>query len=367
LSVNSRHLHSGNLSVLIGYNSNIFSINGAKRILPIDLSQARIESPRPSGGGMVIDGCTLTYDKDVTCNHISSDHIVLQFVADNEFSTSRAVVETWKKLKNIKIDNGGEVPLFISKIYTGFRTVDYRNWLGFHDGVSNIRTDKRAKIIAIANSQVQSEDRWTVNGTYLAFLRINIDLDSWYDVMPRNLEIIIGRDKVTGCPLIGVDKKGNPVKNSSCPIRGTFEIIEKGNEFFREHPPYGHQRNVPADINDESLKSSHIGSALNIDPMHPLKTDSSLIFRQGFHFFETMEKSPGFTVGLNFISFQNTTERILKSLAYAFGRREIIVKGNSLPSLEKFLSVRAAGIFFVPPRNKLFPGSSIFFEPNGRT
>ena len=134
----------------------------------------RIESPRPSGGGILTEGCNLCYDTDVTYNPISSDHIVLQFVADNEFTTTRAIVKKTKKLKNIKMENGGKVPLLISKIYTGFQRDDYRNWLGFHDGVANIRTDKREKIIAISNDQVKSEDRWTVNGTYLAFLRINM-------------------------------------------------------------------------------------------------------------------------------------------------------------------------------------------------
>ncbi len=179
----------------------------------------------------------------------------------------------------------------------------------------------------------------------------------------RNQEIIIGREKLTGWPLIGIDKYGNPIKNSGCPARGTFDVTENGNEFFREHPPYGYQKNIPTGVNDNPLKLSHVGSALNIDPMHPQKTDSSLIFRQGFHFFENIEKNPCFRVGLNFISFQNTTERIMKSLRYAFGKNKIVVDGISLPSLVKFLSVGAAGIFLIPPRDsgESFPGCSLFF------
>ena len=50
----------------------------------------------------------------------------------------------------------------------------------------------------------------------------------------RTQELIIGRKKLTGCPIIGVSQSGDPIGDIGCPKVGTTEVIEKGNEVFRE-------------------------------------------------------------------------------------------------------------------------------------
>jgi hypothetical protein len=69
-------------------------------------------------------------------------------------------------------------------------------------------------------------------------------------------------------------------------------------------------------------------------------------------------------VGLNFVSFQDTPQRVTRLLTWErwlvgtnFGGSE-----NPLPGVDKLLSVRAAAIFLVPPvdENEYFPGESIF-------
>ena len=70
-------------------------------------------------------------------------------------------------------------------------------------------------------------------------MRIALDLQSWEDTSLTLQEITIGRDKLTGCPLIGVRKNNKTLKDSRCPVPGTSEIIDPGNEYFRDHPPYG--------------------------------------------------------------------------------------------------------------------------------
>jgi deferrochelatase/peroxidase EfeB len=66
--------------------------------------------------------------------------------------------------------------------------------------------------------------------------------------------------------------------------------------------------------------------------------------------------------GLNFVSFQNTPERLIRTLSYG---RSIDNSGGvkCTSSLENFMSVLAGGFFLVPPiiENELFPGSPIFF------
>ena len=45
---------------------------------------------------------------------LPEDHVIIQFIADNEMFTNRAFVETWKYIKKKSILN-------ISKFYMGFK------------------------------------------------------------------------------------------------------------------------------------------------------------------------------------------------------------------------------------------------------
>ena len=51
----------------------------------------------------------------------------------------------------------------------------------------------------------------------MAFLRISLNLEMWEDTEIEKQETIIGRDKETGCPLIGVDQNDRPVKDEDVP------------------------------------------------------------------------------------------------------------------------------------------------------
>ena len=85
-------------------------------------------------------------------------------------------------------------------------------------------------------------------------MRIALNLEKWEDTSVSLQEIIIGRDKLSGCPLIRVDENNKPIKDSRCPVPGTSEVIDPGNEYFRDHPPYGTMRT------NNILQLSHIGS-----------------------------------------------------------------------------------------------------------
>ncbi len=49
-------------------------------------------------------------------------------------------------------------------------------------------------------------------------------MELWEATTIKQQEKIIGRDRLTGCPLIRLDINGNPVKDSRCPVPGTTEI-----------------------------------------------------------------------------------------------------------------------------------------------
>jgi deferrochelatase/peroxidase EfeB len=237
--------------------------------------------------------------------------------------------------------------------------------MGFLDGISNIRAERRIESIAVDKLSLQSPDKWMVGGTYLTFMCLAIDLASWEKISVSEQELIIGRDKETGCPLIGVDKFGKPVKDIRCPRRGTYEVIESGNEQFRDHPPFGYQKNKPFGVKDEILNTSHVGLTRPVYPKKDTKIVPRQIFRQGFQFFEPAGQKDPFRLGLNFISFQKSTKTIFDVLKYGFVKSNTQI-GHKTPTFNDFISVRHVGLFAVPPVNhgEFFPGESIFSELN---
>lgn len=364
LPSNVRH-YSGDLSVLIGYSWNCFQISDIRRQRPEGFpANLLFRTPNKNGGGTILDGSGIEYSGDLTENHAESDHVVVQFISKSQLATNRAILETCKLLNKFK---GGRKyhDLAVTKFYTGFNRPDGRNWLNFHDGVSNMNSRERALAITISGNGLNPADQWIINGTYLAFLRIAIDLEVWGTLDRRKQEIIIGRDKPTGCPLVGLDDDGNPIKDPRCPILGTLEVTDKGNEGFRQHPDFGRQINLPQGISDSILADSHIGRARRIVGLAPWDPQSSRIFRQSFEFLEPLDRFPHYQAGLNFVSFLNTPWRIYNILSNWFSNANLV--GGSENPLQKILNIlriHAAGIFLVPPSSseELFPGSSIFSD-----
>ena len=219
--------------------------------------------------------------------------------------------------------------------------------------MSNLKSDERLGVIAIKRSP-QPAEQWIEGGTYLAFLRTAVDLTSWRGLSRQQQELLVGRDKLSGCPLESRDAQGNPVARSGCPVTGTREVIDPGNEAFRE----------PTNVRDPILSQSHVQRANH--HVGPVNDRNSLrIFRQGYEFLEPLEMAPGFRVGLNFVSFQDTAQRLFRMLAQDgwLGRTNFGGDPNApLPGTDQLLSVRAGGVFLVPPvvAGEPFPGASIF-------
>jgi deferrochelatase/peroxidase EfeB len=350
-----------NLSVLIGYGKTVFSLEGAYRECPKDFSDIGLLNPKNSGGGSVIENSELSFDENVNYNHAAFDDIVIQFIADKEFVTSEAVVESWKELRKI---NSSRAVLQLSKFYTGFARYDNRGWMGFHDGVSNMKSEERKYAISIDSSKLNTDDRWTINGTFLMFMRIAIDVEEWWKLSVEEQEVVVGRDKKNGYPLVGVDANGKPVIDKRVPKINATEVTEPGNEMFRDHPEYGNQGTLPKGVNDQILNYSHIGAMRRINHFPAWKIESNSIFRQGFEFLEPSDRKT-IQVGLNFVSFQNTPQRLFNTLTSwtKYEKRYSETPKNMYLKFNKYLSVISAGLYFVPPMEEgaPFPGSSIFF------
>jgi Dyp-type peroxidase family len=356
---------SGDLSVLLAYGPTIFNIPGIAKKIPRDL---REQFREPVSGEPILDGSGINYSIDTPRNLGITEHIAVQFISKSQLATYRAVVETWKYVAMTTPPKRG---IALSTFFTGFQRDDSRSWLGFHDEISNMKNAserKKAIVIDKAKNYLVHQDFWTAGGTYLAFLRIGINLRKWEQIKRCDQELLIGRDKLDGIPLVGVDRKGNPIRKPGCPPFSQVRFYDKR---FHEHPNYFQRPSVGSSMKTEIdmdnsinlLSQSHIGRTRHKDQIKSDDPASRRIFRQGFEFIEPLyhDSSNPIRLGLNFISFQNDPTRLLFILTDPnwLGTSNFGGQGDNL-AMKDFLSVQASGIFFVPPKEMPFPGASIF-------
>lgn len=360
----NQRFQNGGLSVLIGYGQSIFGIEGIKRRIPNDFVDARFLEARE--GDSILENSGLRYSSHMPENVGLTEDIAIQFISNAQLTTYRPVVETWKHLKTCS----DEQPLVMTKFFTGFQRNDGRGWLGFHDELSNLKPGKERKgaiFIDRWNNTLRHSDMWTVGGTYLAFLRIEIDLELWDKIDRHHQELIVGRNKISGTPIIGVTKKGTPLYKQ---VRSAGQITTY-NSNFHDHPDYfkrprvpnRHRKNLDVEKSFKLLNQSHIGRTRHIDQIDSDDPVSRRIYRQGFEFIEPLSNGSenNFRVGLNFVSFQNDPSRLLFMLTDSNWLGNANFGGDIKDTASnQLLSVLATGIFFVPPKESLFPGSSLF-------
>jgi deferrochelatase/peroxidase EfeB len=352
LDIKGKDPYHGTLTVLFGYGPKFFEISGMNRIRPSYLNDEWLFLTPNPWITPVLPDVGLKYADNVASNEVANDHVIIQFIGDTQLATNRAVVETWKCLRKIEME-GSSAPMVMRSFYTGFNRPDERSWLGFHDGISNVKSSDRLKVILIDKNKLNPVDYWTADGgTYMAFFRITIDMNIWESIPEKEQERIVGRQKSTGCPLIGIDKYGNNIFVPGCPVRGTLDITEKGNEAFREYAKNSYRQNF-SDTSAYGVEKSHVGR---------MRMVPDQIFRQGYEFLEPIQTYPYFRAGLNFVSFQGGTDRIYRNIKYGFAR--VNFGGNHFPGADKLLAVQAAGLFLVPPfkKGEEFPGDVIFQE-----
>jgi deferrochelatase/peroxidase EfeB len=328
---------------LLGFGRNAFALAGTARPRPRGLGDEYLfRSAQPGGGGPLLRGSGLRYAPDVRAN-MATEHLCVQVVADTKLAADRAVVETWKALSDMAAP-----ALSVTTFYLGFQRNDRRSWIDFHDGLSNLRSEDREAVIAIDPG---ADEDWAVGGTYLAFLRLAVDLPGWRRLARADQELAVGRAKLSGCPVIGVAEGGAPVTDAGCPVRGT-QIWQTPNDAAFAEPP---------EVTDPRVRASHVQRA-NHHQRPASDAGTRRIFRQGYEFLEWQEGTPGFRAGLNFVSFQDTPGRLLRMLtaggwlgATTFGGDEA-----GRPELASLLSVYGAGIYFAPPvvAGEAFPGAA---------
>jgi Dyp-type peroxidase family len=302
-------IQTNKTSVLIGYSPRIFNLNGVKRAIPENLNRQFL--PPLNESRSILEGCAIKYSNQCQNNFGLSDDIVIQIISNTQLGTFNAVSETLKQLDH---KDEGRMLKF-SRCYTGFQRSDGRSWLGFHDEISNLSGERERRKAIFINPEANNlrlRDYWTQGGSYLAFIRIEIDLLKWEQIDPVQQELIIGRRKKDGMPLIGVDKKGRPQTIDKFKLKATTRMVRDHPDYFRiKHLPFSVQRRLDVDASMRILTQSHIGRTRHIDGIASEKTSSRRIYRQSFDFIEplyTQEKP--IRLGTNFVSFQSDPSRL---------------------------------------------------------
>ena len=263
--------------------------------------------------------------------------LAIQLIAETELAVNRAVVEVYSLIDEERL------PLRFLTFHGGFNRDDARSWLGFHDGISNINRDERRLAI-----EVTTEPSWMEGGTYMAFLRLALDLHDWRTLSREEQEILVGRHKLTGCPLHQVEAGPLPRVTAGCPFTGTPP--GSSGHFEPERRPA-----------DRRLDVSHIYRT-NPTREGPAAAGTNRIFRQGYEFVETLAEGQ-LRLGLNFVSFQRDLAHV-KTILTRPGWMESVNFGGRYERGARapvdFVSVIAGGYYAVPPDDRPFPGSQIF-------
>jgi deferrochelatase/peroxidase EfeB len=279
---------------------------------------------------------------------IDGDHccgeadVALQLTGPSEAAVNRAAVEVWKLVSDETL------PLVAVASFSGFSRSDGRGWLDFHDGVSNIESSER--LVAI---QAGPDPLWMAGGTYMAFLRFAVNLAAWRVLSRPQQELIVGRDKLTGRPLIGVDRtpEGKAVPIPEPGPRGATRSDVQAD--FRE----------PPQVSDPLLESSHLQRA-NRNRASPYAPAGQRIFRQGYEFLEGINQS-GVRLGLNFVSFQADLAILRRVLHLPGWLGDVNFGGPTFPGpgdppTLRLMSLLAGGLYAVPPQGLPFPGAQVF-------
>lgn len=262
--------------------------------------------------------------------------IAVQLTGNSQAAVNCAAVEVWKLLQ----DTGA--PLRAAASFDGFARLDGRGWLEFHDGVSNMHSSQRRFALA-----APPDPAWMADGTYMAFLRIVIDLAVWRRLTRQEQEVVVGRDKLTGAGLIGTQRLDDRVVPVPAPVPGE----DADDRAAADHIE-------PPQTTDPLVEVSHVHRANQLRSS-PWATAALRMFRQGYEFLEDIDGTP--QLGLNFVSFQRDLS-VVHHVLHLPGWLGDVDFGGTGPL--HMLTVSDGGLYAVPPVDQPFPGASIFVGRN---
>lgn len=262
--------------------------------------------------------------------------VVLHLGAGNAAAVGCAAVEIWKLLVDEKL------PLRVVGSFDGFARPDGRGWLEFHDGVSNLPAEDREVAVTATD-----DPPWMSGGTYMTFLRVEVDLTAWRRLTRDGQELAVGRNKLSGVRLLGVDRdetgRARPVTASSSgsAAQDRLDWID------------------PPQVSDELLEMSHI-HRVNQHRSTPSAPGGWRMFRQGYDYLERLGPD-GPVLGLNFVSFQTDLAVIQHVMHLAGWLGDVNFGGRpGDPALRRPTTLSAGGLYALPPVGRAYPGEILF-------
>jgi Dyp-type peroxidase family len=333
----------GELTCLLGFGARLFNPDRhVPRLVNPDEKPWRLVTLRGPGAPSfphlpwVLEGKQKTGEAD----------LAIQCIAETELAVNLAMVEVWKLVADQNL------PLEVVTFHAGFGRIDGRSWIDFHDGVNNMEAgcERRSAIEVVV-----ADPPWMEGGTYMGFLRLAVDLASWRRLPREHQEIIVGRDKLTGCPLEKVNREQNeklvPVTPIGCPVSGAASGSLRPEDRDPSRP------------GDPLVQASHIHRS-NRNRGRPDTDAQNRVFRQGYEFLEATAQGE-LSLGLNFVSFQRGLERLTNILRLKDWQGDVNFGGPANPKPQEpvpieLLSLIAGGFYAVPPKGEPFPGTEIF-------
>jgi Dyp-type peroxidase family len=318
-----------------------------RRLFDSEVHQpALVVAPRPDHlsylprTGRAFPGIPWLHDTGET--NLGEADVVLQLTADSDAATNCAAVEIWKLI----IDE--HLPLAVRTSFSGFSRPDGRGWLEFHDGLSNIEPSQREQVLIAGD-----DPPWMAGGTYMAVLRFVVDLSAWRSLSPTEQELLVGRSKLNGAPLVAVARGPD---GAAIPVAATV---------LNEAPdaPLPADFREPAPSSDPLLAASHLRRA-NRNGVSAFAPSGLRLYRQGYEFLDALN-ADGPRLGLNFVSFQQDLSVLHHVLNLPDWLGDVNFGGPSPgragdpPALE-FVRLQAGGLYAVPPKGDPFPGADVF-------
>jgi deferrochelatase/peroxidase EfeB len=274
--------------------------------------------------------------------NVGEADVAIQLLGEREAAVNCAAVECWKLIEDECL------PLAVVSSFSGFGRPDGRGWLEFHDGVSNMEASQRIRAL-----EARSDPRWMEGGTYMAFLRLTVDLDVWRNLDRAEQEVVVGRDKLSGAALVRVDRDEGGRRVPVAAAAPGAEATAEERADWRD----------PPQTTDPLVEVSHIHRA-NQNRASPAAAGGLRMFRQGYDFLDGFrDEAP--VLGLNFVSFQSDLRAFHHVLHLPGWLRDVNFGGpvrlrQDDPPSPDLIALVAGGLYAIPPRAEPFPGGVLF-------
>jgi Dyp-type peroxidase family len=219
------------------------------------------------------------------------------------------------------------------KVERGYQRADRRESFGFLDGLRNIPTAERARVISTTEDIEPDGPAWAIGGTYLAYMKVQQNVPVAAQMGTSAMENTIGRRQDDA------SRQDQPEHMNP-----------------REEPDFDPGSSTPT-------TGSHVRKA---GPRSNDQRDANdvFLFRRGIPFTD-LASDDTLETGLQFVGFARSLDYMKVVWNHWIMNPDFPVAGTGIDQLFRndLTIVMGAASFFVPPDDARFIGASIFLGP----